>query len=251
MVADIHSIDHPVRAGDGPTETEAGLAHQLGKLQGQVRNRATRANGSDVDSGEPPAEVAAVLATSLADTTDLIGRLSTVQTQDDSTDERQHAADEAADLAASAVTAVLESVSLPLGLDHVEVVGLVRAYLQGLAESPIGDVFRSWLRRATGTPAPDPAATLLEPDARMLEVEADLEYLQARLDAKAGGSITADTRVGQEQKQDPLLAAVDLANQARFLRTGTGVCAGCSRPGDLLHRNEAPGHEVRPHEIVR
>jgi hypothetical protein len=135
-------------------------------------------------------------------------------------------------------------------MDRVEVVGLVREYLQGLAESPIGEVFRSLFRRASATPAPDPAA-LVEPDGRALELEADVEYLQARLDAKAGGSSTADGRVGQELKQDPLLAAVDLANQARFLRTGTGVCVGCSHPGDIFHRNEAPGHEVRPHEPVR
>jgi hypothetical protein len=140
-------------------------------------------------------------------------------------------------------------------MDRIEVFGLVRSYLQGLAESPIGEVFRNWTRRAAGDsgssagPAPD-AVSLVEPNARLLAIEASLQFLQTRLDTKAGASSTADNRVQQELQQDPLLAAVDLANQTRFLRTGTGVCAGCSHPGDIHNRFEEPGHEVRPREPV-
>jgi hypothetical protein len=85
----------------------------------------------------------------------------------------------------------------------------------------------------------------------LLEFEAGRQYLQTRLDTKAGASTTADKRVQQEMQQDELLAAVDLANQTRFLRTGTGVCAGCTRPGDLYRRPEAPAREIRPREPIR
>jgi hypothetical protein len=243
MLADIHSIDQPSRIGDGPTVTEVDLARQLGLLQGTVRNKATAQ--SLVDAAAEP----------LPDTADLTERLTAVQAQDERVSQRQQAADEAADLAARTVTAVLDSIPLPFGMDRIEVFGLVRSYLQGLAESPIGEVFRNWTRRAAGDsgssagPAPD-AVSLVEPNARLLAIEASLQFLQTRLDTKAGASSTADNRVQQELQQDPLLAAVDLANQTRFLRTGTGVCAGCSHPGDIHNRFEEPGHEVRPREPV-
>jgi hypothetical protein len=259
MLADIHAIDHAHRAGDGPTSTEAGLARQLGQLQGHVRERVTGSGAdtaSDTNTALPPPDAAAGLVAPIADAADLTRRLTTVEAQDQGANRRQQAADEAADLAASTITAVLDSVPLPFGMDRLEVVGLVRDYLQGLAESPIGEIFRTWTRRAaggTGTPA-DPAldaAALVEPNAQLLELEASLEYLQTRLDTKAGASTTADKRVQQERQQDPLLAAVDLANQTRFLRTGTGVCAGCSRPGERHGGPEEPGREIRPREPIK
>jgi hypothetical protein len=258
MLADIHTIDHPERAGDGPTRTEADLARELGQLQGSVRARATQAAGSGTDTAaaQPLPDVATRLAAPLVDTTDLIDRLTTVQTQDDRADQRRQAADAAADLAASTITAVLDAVPLPFGMDRVEVVGLIRGYLEGLAESPIGEAFRAWTRRAAADaatpagPAPD-AVRLVEPDPHQLALEASIQYLQTRMTANAGTSTTADNRVKQELAQDPLLAAVDLANQTRFLRTGSGVCAGCSHPGDLFHQFEEPGHEIRPREPIR
>jgi hypothetical protein len=75
-----------------------------------------------------------------------------------------------------------------------------------------------------------------------------MQYLKTKLDTKAGASAVADKRVLDERGQDPLLAAVDLANQTRFLHTGTGVCVGCTHPGDLFRRPEGSGREVRPRE---
>jgi hypothetical protein len=261
MLTDIHAIDHPQRAGGGPTDTEIGLARQLGQIEGRVRVKATEDVGSgsdgtsETDAAAPALAVAARLAVPMVDTADLARRLATVQAQDEQENQRQQAADAAADLAASTITAVLDSVPLPSGIDRVEVVGLIRGYLQGLAESPIGEVFRAWTRRAaggTGTaaePALD-AVALIEPNALQLEIESSMEYLQTTLDTDAGVSASADQRVQQERQQDPLLAAVDLANQTRFLRAGAGVCAGCSQPGDLYRPPEEPD-EIRPPEPIK
>ena len=251
MLADIHSVDSPARSGDGPTVTEVDLARQLGHLQGTVRAKAAGSSTSTPSL----VDTATGLTAPVADAVDLTQRLTTVQAQDERVSQRQQAADEAADLAATTVTAVLDALPLPFGMDRFEVFGLIRSYLQGLAESPIGEAFRTWTRRAAGDsgtpagPAPD-AVALVEPNAHLLAIEASLQYLQTRLDTKAGVSSTADSRVQQELQQDPLLAAVDLANQTRFLQTGTGVCAGCSHPGDIHNKFEEPGHEVRPREPV-
>ncbi|GAA5191445.1 hypothetical protein GCM10023322_48850 [Rugosimonospora acidiphila] len=257
MLADIHTIDHPHRAGDGPTGTEAALIRQLGQLQGQARQKAPHAAGSDAapDTAPPHPDAAAGFAGTPSDAADLSRRLTTVQDQDERTDQRREAADEAADLAASTLTTVLDSVPLPFGIDRFEVVGLVRGYLEGLAESPIGEAFQRWTQLAAGGTDPPAGSTtdataLVEPNAQLLEFQASLLYFQTRLDTKAGASTTADDRVRQETQQNPLLAAVDMANQTRFLRTGAGVCVGCNHPGDLYHRFEDPGLEVRP-EFIR
>jgi hypothetical protein len=260
MFADIHAIDHPHRPGTGPTGTEAGLAVQLGQLHGQIRaDIASNTGVSDHgDAPQPPDATAAGLASRLVDPTDLSHRLTTVRAQDKRAEQRQEAADAAMDLAASAISVALTSIPLPFGMDSSEVIGLVREYLRGLAESSIGTMFRSWAQRAArdgdagAGPAPD-AAALVEPNARQVEIEARLQYLRIKLDAKAGTSTEADQRVDQEERQDPMLAAVDLANQIRYLRTGSGVCAACVHPGGLYEHTyeNRPDVRIEPHEPIR
>jgi hypothetical protein len=157
------------------------------------------------------------------------------QHEDDAT---RRLADQAAELAATAVSKALQ---LP-GLGNTEVVQVIREYLSGLIEnSPLKDVFAAWAGRIAGRSAPHPAAGLVVPDPERLKAAAAAETTSE----VAKKPVTDPAAVKRLLGETGVVAAVDLANQVRFLQEGSGPCDGCARPEPPGDRH-GQGPEERP-----
>ncbi len=225
----------------GATSVELDLARRLGKLQAvtlaprppditQAEAAATRQAGFDAPAAGPD-EVNQRLA-----------GLDSAEKKDDAT---ERLADQAAELAAAAVAKALQ---LP-GLGDTEVVQVIREYLSGLIEnSPVKDVFAAWAGRIAGRSAPRPAAEIVVPDPQRLKDAA----ATAATSELARTPVTDPAAVGRFLGQTAVVAAVDLANQVRYLQEGSGPCDGCARPeppGDR-HGQGPEDHPFEPPEIV-
>jgi hypothetical protein len=195
-------------------------------------------------------------------------------------------ADQAGELAAAAVAAAIQ---VP-GLGDHELVQILTEYLSGLVESgPIKDTFASWARRLAARAAPPPAGRpvvpppagrpvvpppadrlvvpppadrlvvpppadrLVVPDPVVLADAALIVLVRERLRVRLADPLAGDPAQQRALGESPAAAAVDLANEARFLAEGTGPCAGCprtARPGD--EPGEGPeDHPEEPREPVR
>jgi len=71
--------------------------------------------------------------------------------------------------------------------------------------------------------------------------------LRVRLTVMVADPLTSSRAEQRAMSESPVDAAVDLANEARFLQEDTGPCADCPRP---LRRGEEPpeGHDNHPAE---
>ena len=121
-------------------------------------------------------------------------------------------------------------------------VQIVREYLGGLVEeSPLKDVFAAWTGRLAGARRPPDAETLVVPVPLKLETEAASAQFEAA--EKDDFAVTMPSTVSE----DPVDAAVDLANQARYLsEDGAGPCTGCAP----VESRDEPFHEpVEDHPI--
>lgn len=103
-----------------------------------------------------------------------------------------------------------------------------------------------------GGPAPGgaglPAADqMVLPDPPRLELAALAVLVRAHLTIMVADPLASERVEHRTMSESPLDAAVDLANQARFLQEDTGPCAGCPRP---LKPGEEPfdGHDGHPVE---
>jgi hypothetical protein len=158
-------------------------------------------------------------------------------------------ADQAGELAAKAIAA---SIQVP-GLGDNEVVGILTEYLSGLVESgPLKETFAAWGRRLAGRTAPPPADRLVVPDPVRLADAALISLVSERLRVPVADPLAGDPASRRALRESPVAAAVDLANETRFLAEDTGPCAGCPRP---LRPGEEPGtgpeeHPEEPHEGI-
>ncbi|MEU0159577.1 hypothetical protein ABZ154_12230 [Streptomyces sp. NPDC006261] len=103
---------------------------------------------------------------------------------------------------------------------------LVKEYLGGLAEDgPVKKIFHRWAE-GSGRPPPD-GRRLVRIDVRRLTAVA-YERTAAAVDRADAGLLTFYARfgVGITTGDASLIPAVDLANQHRYLREGTGHCTG-------------------------
>ena len=103
-------------------------------------------------------------------------------------------------------------------------VQIVREYLGGLIEeSPLKDVFAGWTERLAGRVRPPDVPALVVPQPLKLATEALLTQLnEAEKDHFAA-------TLPSTEHESAVDAAVDMANQTRFLSEGgTGPCAGCA-----------------------
>jgi hypothetical protein len=235
VVEKIHRIDHP-GPGDGPaTATETDIARRVGELQAATLIAAgTRPDAT----AEASAAGAAGLTAPIRDAPDLRARVTKLQEQDKEEDAARKRAETAGDLAAATVASLL---SVP-DLGSNEVVQVVREYLSGLVEeSPLKDVFAAWTERLAGALRPPDAETLVLPQPLRLETEAVLTQF------KAAEKDHFATNLPSTEDESAVDAAVDLANQARYLSEGgTGPCAGCTR----TETHDNPVHEpVEEHPI--
>ncbi|HEX4832898.1 MAG TPA: hypothetical protein VH478_17590 [Trebonia sp.] len=237
IVVKVHRIDRPAPGEDHATATEEDIARRVGQLQAAALPAGGAGSVAGSDAG---AATAAGFAGPIRDGSDLRGRATAVDAEDDHEDAAAKRAEQAGDLAAATIASLL---NVP-GVGRSEVVDVVREYLQGLVEeSPLKDSFAAWVSRLAGAEPPPDASTLVDPQPERLEVQA----LEARLTESAEHPRAA-TLPGTEG-ESPVDAAVDLVNQARFLaEDGTGPCAGCTR---IEPHDDEPGHEppVEDHPV--
>jgi hypothetical protein len=242
IVLSIHDVDSP-RAGEddaGATPTETDLARRVGELQALALGAAL-----------PRTLLAAEQVTArdagfdgpMRDASDAGERLAAIQHEQAADDSAARRADQAGDLAASALAS---TISIPRVSDN-EVFQIVREYLSGLIEgSPLKDTFAAWIGHLSGANAPPAADQAVIPDPQRLR-QAALTVLSGEM-VIADAAVT-DPAVARAETESPVDAAVDLANQSRYIQEGTGPCAGCVRspanPAD--NPGEPPAdHEVEP-----
>jgi hypothetical protein len=206
----------------GSSPGGGGIANNLGQLQ------ATTLQDPAAPSLPPTENVTLPIDSSLP------GDADEVTAEQRVADEASEDAEEAGDLAAKAVAS---TISVP-GLPANEVLEIVREYLTGLIEeSPIKDWFASWAERLGGAEAPPDAETLVVPDPAKLKNAAYTalsdEFTEAGLadvfsaSVNGNAAFVGDPALATALGESPLNAAVDLANQGRYLEQNSGSCAGC------------------------
>jgi hypothetical protein len=256
----LHRISPPPPGRDEATGTERDLARRLGQLQAAALGvtpppgaaaavaadeaARTRRAGGPRSAGSAPAPAPAGPA-ARAD-----ARLGRLDAQRQRARTVTRLANQAGELAAAAVAAAIR---LP-GLGDGEVAGILTEYLSGLVESgPLAETFAAWARKLAGRTAPPSAGRLVVPDPDRLEDAALLVLIRVRFRVPVADPLAARQADQRAFREPPAAAAVDLANQARFLAEGgAGPCAGCARP---LRRGEEPGeghddHPVEPRELA-
>ncbi len=201
------------------------LAHRMGELQAQTvlpfQPDPTR------QAPQPPTATAvrdAGMDGTAANSADLDARLTGEHDEDEHAGEHEHEADHAAEHAAAIVTGALSVVTF----GHGVVIGLVREYLDGLAESALHNVFLSWTERAVSRaepPEPPAATRIVEPDPRSLRRAADFQLTDELL--STGNEPGTDPAQARSDRESPITAAVDLVNHTRGLQLGIIPCTGC------------------------
>ena len=242
MVEKIHAIDHP-RPGDGhATGAETDIARRVGELQAATllaTGQESVAAEEPVAAGQQSAAAAAGFTGPIRDAPDLRTRTTKLDEQDKKEDAARKRAEQAADLAAATVANLL---SIP-DIGSNEVVQVVREYLSGLVEeSPLKDVFAAWTERLAGAVRSPDAETLVVPEPEKLATEALLAQFKAEENDHFATTLPSTAHEGA------LDAAVDLANQARYLSEGgSGPCAGCAP----FEPRDEPVHEpiIEDHPI--
>ena len=237
-----------------PTPAARDLAYRMGELQARtlLPFSLPSLDHPTQQAAEPPT-AAAVRAAGMngtaADAADLGARLTREQDTGEDANESEHQAEQAAEHAAAVVTGALGNLTFGHGI----VIGLVRAYLDGLAESGLRTVFLRWTDRAlpgsasdepSAAAEPPAAARLVEPEPRALQVAADAQLTDELL--SAGVEFGTDPAQARDNRESPLAAAVDLAIHTRGLQQGTVRCTDCVHfvePGEGggEHGGEEPG----------
>jgi hypothetical protein len=202
----------PSPDGEPVNRTALDIARQAGRFQ---------AGTLDVDTPAP--EPATAPAPEGDDRDARLGRLDETQQQ---RAEREERTDRFAELASLAVTRALDT----LDLGDNQAVQLVKEYLGGLVEDgPVKTVFHRW-GEGIGRPPPE-GGRLVRIDVRRLTAVA-YERTAAAVERSDAGLLTFYGRfgIGVPAEDSSLTPAVDLANQHRYLRQGTGPCTGCAAP---------------------
>jgi len=228
IVEKIHRIDHPKQGDDHATATEADVARRVGELQAATL---LAAHATSVATAGQSAAAAAGFAAPIRDEPDLRTRVTKLDEQEKKEDAADKRAEQAGDLAAATVASLL---SIP-DIGSNEVVQIVREYLGGLIEeSPLKDTFAVWTARLAGALRPPDAETLVVPQPLRLEDEALMTQF------KAEEKDHFATTLPSTAHESPVDAAVDLANQTRYLsESGSGPCAGCGH----VEFHDEPVHE--------
>lgn len=225
MLIEIHKDSPPAKGDDKATPAELDLAHRMGELQARVLLAEQRVSGGEVpeSSSDETAAEQAELNQPLDDAADMTERLNTEQHESKLARSREKQADTAAELAAASLTKALDSLTLGRG----EILGLVREYLDGIAESPLRDTFFAWIKHGQDSHAPGgpPSATdVVEPNAPALALAADEQLMDEM--ATTGNLVGTDPVQQDAEHESPIDAAVNLAHETQHVQQ-TGHCAGC------------------------
>lgn len=221
LVEDVHHAEPPAAGTDAPTPAELNLAHRLGQLQAD-----TLVGPFNRPQANPRvAATEAELDRPIRNVDDLDERLARQQQADDLTRMRRKQAETAAELAAATVTSLLDTVHL----GDSEVVGVVREYLDGLAESPLGRVFLAWTQRLL--PVRPPSATLVvEPDPQRLNDAARTQLFVERI--AEGGPAAPDLSPSPKGTAALVRSTVTAENTTIGIEQQHAECPDCGRPGE-------------------
>ena len=227
LLVDVHKADPPDRRTGRPTPAELDLAHRLGALQAKLV------------AGEPPKldpPVPAKLTEPIHDATDLTHRLDETEQEQSQATTREKQAETASELAAVTVTSLLDVV----GIGHVELLRIVREYLDGLAESPLGKAFLAWFKRLAAQ-KPLPAAVIVEPDPAAMATAARMDLFETEIDQ--GGGIAPPPRLGTSgESTEAIVADVVGAEQQTEHVQQTHTCPDCTVPEEPGHHDPAEEH---------
>ena len=246
LVIDVH---HDGKADDGQSSASAvelDLAGRLGLLQAQTLTggqpqppvEQLEADTTRDDGLDAP-------AASAGEDGEQLGELGHEEHDDEAA---QELADQAGDLAASALAKALGPIP---GLGDGEVIGLLKEYLSALIEvSSLKDTFAAWAEKLGGRSEPPAAADVVVPDPARLDAAA---ATQARQQA-AVDPVSDPTALKALLDEGGISGAVALANQTRYLQEdATGPCDGCARPesgpgsdsgsGGSDHSGDDPGFD--------
>jgi hypothetical protein len=240
LVLQIDRTSRPRDGQHGATGVELDLARRMGQLQAV----ALRLNPPDIAAAEAAATRQAGLEEPAANPdaeNERLARLDSARKEDEAT---ERLVDQAAELAASAVARALP---LP-GLGDTEIAQVVKEYLSSLVEdSPLKDVFAAWAGRIAGRGEPPGAAGAVVPDPERLK-DAALAAVGREVDKTP---VTDPAAVSRLAAETGVAAAVDLANQVRYLQEGNGPCEGCARPEPPAERRGPGDRPFEPPEFVR
>jgi hypothetical protein len=237
IVTSIRNIDDPA-PGSGATSTEADIARRVGEFQ-------ALALAVKVPPALRDSEQAAARAAGFDGPTDgvaaLANRAGVVEREQHAGDEAARRAEAAGELAASAIASTL---SIP-NISSNGVFQIVWEYLSSLVEgSPLKDRLAAWEEHLPGGEAPQDAAQAVVPDAEELKAAASSalseQYeVQGLEEPNAAGDPMDQVQQGDDSENWPftdpeddpdITAAVNMANQARWLQNGAGPCSPCVRP---------------------
>ncbi|MEE1742786.1 hypothetical protein PUR49_40615 [Streptomyces sp. BE147] len=197
----------PSPPGEPVNRTALDIARQVGRFQ---------ADALAVDAPEPP-------PVQSPEADDLDGRLDQLDESQQRTAEREEQTDRFAELASLAVTRSFDA----LDLGDNQAVQLLKEYLGGLVEDgPVKKVFHQY-GEGIGRPPPD-GGRLVRIDVRRLTAVA-YDRTRAAVERADAGLLVFYGRfgIGIPAEDTSLTPVVDLANQHRYLRQGTGPCTGC------------------------
>lgn len=227
LLVDVHKADPPDRHTGEPGPAELDLAHRLGALQAKLV------------AGEPPKldpPVPAELTEPIHDATDLTQRLDETEQEQSQATTREKQTETASELAAVTVTNLLDVI----GIGHVELLRIVREYLDGLAESPLGKAFLAWFKRLMAE-KPLPAAVIVEPDPALMAGAARMELFETEVDQ--GGGIPRPPHLGTSgESTEAIVADVVGAEQQTAHVQQTHTCSDCAVPDEPGHDDPAEEH---------
>ncbi|MFH9609400.1 hypothetical protein [Streptomyces sp. NPDC017448] len=215
VITAVHRIA-PTPAGEPVNRTALDIARQAGRFQAGTLDVEPSVSGPAPGPDPAPAPESEGLDARL-------GQLDEAQRQ---RAEREERADRFAELASLAVTRALDT----LDLGDNQAVQLVKEYLGGLVEDgPVKTAFHRW-GEGVGRPPPE-GGRLVRIDVHRLTSVA-YERTAAAVERADAGLLTFYGRfgVGVPAEDASVTRAVELANQHRYLRQGTGPCTGCAAP---------------------
>ena len=231
LIEDVHRTESSDRRRDAASPGELDMVLRLGKLQGGLI-----AEGQ-APQRQPEPPTPADLSEPLHDAADLRHRLDEQQQEDKLKQARDKQAETASELSANTVTSMMDLISL----GHAEALAVVHEYINGLAESPLGEIFLNWTKRALGRINPDgrPSVTeVVEPDPTNLAQAAQTEEILA--EGPTSGLTFPD--VGPIDPRGPaaIQAAVDAEHKTATVEQQHAACPSCSRPGEPVIEEPEP-----------
>jgi hypothetical protein len=241
LVVDIHKDGKATDGQPFASAVELDLAGRVGELQAATLSAGHRP--PPVEQLEADTTRAAGLDSPAADSGQEGERLGELATEEHNDQDAKELADQAGELAASALAKVLGPIP---GLGGGEVTGILKEYLSALIEfSPLKDTFAAWTEKLAKEAEPPAAADLVVPDPARLDAAA---VAQARREV-ANSPVSDPAKLKSLLDEGGVVGAVAVANQTRYLQEhAAGPCDGCAQPnsGSGSSNDDHPDDPVDP-----